>query len=323
MNSVGFVNPLPRALSHYERELTSLFSEGASEGTLERVSVRTAELGTSIRARKLLAAAGHLRALRALRTPFIELWPVTGHLEALGTRSSVDASVIFHDPDPIRRQFGYDPRSIRTGVARANATGLTAIVHSRAAEERIRELGYRKVRNLPHPMLEPRASIIDGQAPVIRVLGQFKPTRDVDLLARLGPLLRHAGIETEIIGRGWPLINGWHVRDEFVTEAELDALIEGSAAVLIPYSRYWQSGIAVRALERGVSVVGASNGFLTELLGEDAGTIVSDTIDPSAWLTAALAAVGTSRREIAQAAFTYHHRASAAWQAFVAERRHP
>jgi hypothetical protein len=49
----------------------------------------------------------------------------------------------------------------------------------------------------------------------------------------------------------------------------LDAELAAAAAVIIPYTLYWQSGIAVRAVELGTNVVGLPTEFLRLLLGAD------------------------------------------------------
>ena len=295
---LSVVNPLPVALHHYEVELRSIL-DSLNDLAWESVRIQSAEVGNLGAVRKLWTAGQHLRSLRRITGPSIALWPVLGHLESYGVRGSRNA-IIYHDPVPIRAQAGYGTRAIRSGVKRANRVGMVAVAHSRAAERQLHEFGYRRVINVPHPILPPAIRSTEI-APVVRVLGQFKPARDLDLLRSLGPQLRDRGYRTEIVGRGWPGIQGWDVRDEFVDEGKLTQLIASAGAIVIPYRRYWQSGIAIRAFEASVPVVGASGGFLDELYGDDAGLLVAGEGDTFEWAERVDAAMK------ADAAVTFDH----------------
>lgn len=275
------VNPLPRALHHYQRELASVL-DSLGHVAWQQHPVGSAEIGGLGRVEKLQAAVRHLRSLRSITGPVIGVWPALGHLEAFGL-TGPGGAIIHHDPVPIRRQVGYGALSVRASVSRANRVGITAVAHSAAAERRLREFGYRFVTAVPHPILPPEARSSGGDRPV-RVLGQFKPARDLDLLRVLGPMLRKDGLQTEIVGRGWPEIEGWNVRGEFVEEAQLTDLISTSSVVVIPYRRYWQSGIAIRAFEASVPVVGAHGGFLDELYGGDLSLLVAPQAPPEEWV---------------------------------------
>lgn len=275
------VNPLPRALHHYQRELANLL-DSFDDVTWRQHAVGSAEIGGQSKVQKLLAATKHVRTLRSIDGPFIGVWPALGHLEAFGV-TGPNGAIIHHDPVPIRRQVGYGELSVRASVQQANRVGMTAVAHSRAAEQRLRDFGYATVTAVPHPILPPTHRRTDGARPV-RVLGQFKPARDLDLLRTLGPRLRREGLETEIVGRGWPTIAGWNVRDEFVEEAQLTDLIGTSSAIVLPYRRYWQSGIAIRAFESAVPVVGTRGGFLDELYGGDLSLLVGPDASTEEWV---------------------------------------
>ncbi|MFF0284377.1 hypothetical protein ACFYSW_29230 [Rhodococcus aetherivorans] len=82
--------------------------------------------------------------------------------------------------------------------------------------------------------------------------------------------------DLRIIGRGWPNISGWRVTSRFVSEEELDRALDDSDVVVLPYRQYWQSGIAVRAVERGTSVVGERTEFLSVLMGDEYPGILDD-----------------------------------------------
>ncbi|WP_241549102.1 hypothetical protein [Gordonia alkanivorans] len=75
-----------------------------------------------------------------------------------------------------------------------------------------------------------------------------------------------SGIELAIVGRGWPHLNGWKVVDDFVPESRLAKEIDAASVVLLPYTRYYQSGIALRALEQGRATVGFNTPFLESIM---------------------------------------------------------
>lgn len=313
---LGLLNPLPNALLHYSGEVEDvLTAEGYRTQTLP---VQSAEIGKSSFVAKGIAAQRHLRALRGLKAPFIEFWPVVGHLELLGSRRVPRSAVVFHDPIPIRRQIGYDRRSIALGVRASRRSAMLPVAHSHAAEETLRELGYANVTLVPHPMVSPR---FGGRAETatVRVLGQYKPARDLDLLARLGGLLRRGGYSAEIVGRGWPAVDGWNVRDEFVSESELDTLLATSAVVLIPYQRYWQSGVAIRALEVGTPVVGAANGFLSEIYGSESPALVRPHASAEEWLEAVSTTSTLSGDDMSRIAEENYRSARRGWADLAAQ----
>jgi hypothetical protein len=142
----------------------------------------------------------------------------------------------------------------------------------------------------------------------IRVLGQFKMDRDILGLRRLA-VAAPSTWQLEIIGRGWPLIDGWQVTNAFVEEGAFGRLIAESDAVLVPYRRFFQSGVAVRALEGGVPVVGPHDSSLSELLGPDCPWLVRD----GDWFTAVMSATGTKRDDVFASARMIYERVIAQW----------
>lgn len=79
--------------------------------------------------------------------------------------------------------------------------------------------------------------------------------------------------------------------DRFLPDVEFEALLASSAAVLIPYKFYFQTGVALRALEAGTPVVGRPTGFLTSIFGESFPGAVERWSDPRSWHSAVQAAV--------------------------------
>ncbi|WP_396668819.1 hypothetical protein [Microbacterium sp. R86528] len=121
-------------------------------------------------------------------------------------------------------------------------------------------------------------------------------------------------VRYEAIGRGWPPIEGWNVRDEFVSESELDVLIDTADCIVIPYRRFYQSGIAIRALESCTPIVGPTNTSLDPLLGKTSRLLVAPG---QPWTSAVRFALETGRAPMAQIASSWHDRAIADWAAWA------
>ena len=116
-----------------------------------------------------------------------------------------------------------------------------------------------------------------------------------------------------IRGRGWPAIDGWDLDDRFLSEEEFSAEIDAAGVVLIPYQRFYQSGVAIRALEGGVPVVGPQHPFLSNLFGDD--TLVDRRAATERWVEAIVAAMSSRANGSCGAAHgTYFAAAVAEWK---------
>jgi glycosyltransferase involved in cell wall biosynthesis len=173
-----------------------------------------------------------------------------------------------------------------------------------------------RIHLAPHPMRAPDSINAAQVGRTVLVLGTYKPARDLDVMAAIAPAFRAAGWELVVAGRGWPPIPGWQVIDRFVSETEFQELLRSAAVVLLPYRYYFQSGVALRALEAGVPVVGRRTGFLTSVLGADFPGAVDDWDDPGSWL-AAVEAAAHARSDQIGAATAYSSRGAAEWQALI------
>jgi glycosyltransferase involved in cell wall biosynthesis len=170
----------------------------------------------------------------------------------------------------------------------------------------------KRIHLAPHPMRKPATGSSISARRRVLVLGQYKPARDLDVMATIAPALRADDWEPTVAGRGWPAIPGWTVIDRFLTEAEFLELLGSSAAVLLPYRYYFQSGVALRALEAGVPVVGRQTGFLTSIFGSDFPGAVDNWNEPAAWLAAVVAA-DSARSDQIRSATDYSVRGTAEW----------
>jgi glycosyltransferase involved in cell wall biosynthesis len=296
--SVLLFTPLPLAQAHTVKEF---------EQTLERLNIASRQLSPdpaidSADASLLARAQSHIRTVRSLpddSTFTLVLWPAFGWLEPmLWTGARKSAKLIIHDPVPIRHQYGQG-RVARAWARKAiRQTDTRFICHT---DEAARATTHQLDLSRPpavcfHPVLTvpdtPTRRTADAASDnIVLVAGQYKPSRDVELLSVLGPKLKSKGLRPRIVGRGWPMIPDWEVQDRFLSEREFDDEINAAAVIVIPYRKYWQSGVAIQALEREVPVVGAPTSFLRTLFGDDYPGFATDQGNQETWLDAISAVV--------------------------------
>jgi glycosyltransferase involved in cell wall biosynthesis len=156
----------------------------------------------------------------------------------------------------------------------------------------------------------------------VLVLGQHKDTRDLDLLSSLGPVLRSRGLHPRIVGRGWPSVPGWDVDARFVSDEEFEALLRSSAVVLLPYTKVYQSDVAVRAAECAVPVVGGATTNVAQLYGADWCGLVSGTggrpPEVADWVAALERVLASTESEVQPRVASYHADALTAWERWLA-----
>jgi hypothetical protein len=308
------LNPVGSGLAHYTRSL---------EWVIEAVGA-----GVSVLAIDEPSASGRSRfrwlyeycrlLLRARRSgkgaEMIITWPVVGYWDFLIARVLLgkdSARIVLHDPQPLVRAKGYGLIARRT--ASLAAVQAKPLVHSDLAANVVRTQTFDvHIESLPHPMLQPRAPTRRAAQPVIRVLGQYKADRDVDSLRRLA-VDGNSDWRYEIVGRGWSDIPGWHVSDRFVTENEFDTLISESSVILIPYVRFFQSGVAIRSLEMGTPVVGPRASSLSNLLGDESGWLV----EGGSWFPTVKAAVQADTLEVEMVAKAVYLDVLDRWRAWL------
>ncbi len=322
---LNIYDPIAQIQHHYQREL---------QGTLDRLGRPVDEVVTVAAERsagdsgRLRPLGQHVRAARRLvatpRATTIVAWPLLGWLELpLWASGRSQAALIFHDPAGLRRQIGLGPRYTRPArlAAGPGTRPPRIITQSDAATRAVTEAGFgRLVHQLLHPTLAPAPvesfATADG---TVSVLGQFKPARDLELLTRLGGALRARGLAPKIFGRGWPELPGWEIDNRFLSEEELDKAVDSSAAVLVPYRDYFQSGIAIRAIERSTPVVGLRTSFLADLIGAASPGIVAPGGAVADWLASIDAVLAMPAAEVAAVHADYACRADASWGRLLAE----
>jgi glycosyltransferase involved in cell wall biosynthesis len=317
--ALGIYNPLPAALAHYCRELSDTFSRIGTDVFFHDAANGEVSGGSTSRLRSL---GNHLRDVRISKrnTPAtLCVWPLTGWWENLVWASaSSDNFVIFHDPEKLRRQFGLGGAPIFASKLAPRALKPSIITHSGAATLSVRmQLPRARIVEVRHPIVSQNTSTggTDRDKQHAVVVGQWKPARDLRLLAELGPALRKRGWRTSIFGRGWPAIAGWDVDSRFLSEDELDGVLRKASVLVLPYSFYFQSGVAIRALENGCPVVGGGTPFLTDLFGEDYSGLITDVKRSGVWLDA-LTAISSNPVNIEQIADSYRQRSDQDWTNF-------
>jgi GT2 family glycosyltransferase len=317
--SLRVINPLGAALRHYESEILSILGENGHHFSSSRILEPSANGGSALRwLRDYIHAL--LVARKANKSEFLlVLWPVLGYLDIVIFRmlGIKRARLVMHDPRPLVNARGY---SVAARLLASKFAGSTALVaHSPKAVTVLEDdVPQFPITLLPHPILEPMAgSNMSGSLmPRIRVLGQYKRDRDLDALRAVG-LALGGSARLEILGRGWPLVEGWQVAEGFVPEDELVTMFAESDAVVIPYKNFYQSGIAIRALEAGVPFVGPRDSVLADVVGRDSRLLVSDG-DPSLWTEAIKYAVtDEGKAEARIAAARWRELSISAWTSWV------
>jgi hypothetical protein len=316
---VSVYNPLPRALRHFEDELVSVVT--ATGRTMRRATAPSAEISGASHVEQVRALGRDLVGrLRASRTTgeLVVCWPVLGLAEpALWCSASPDARItlLVHDPVPLRRQVGMGQGARWLGRVGTRHRAVQVAVHSAPAREALVGMGWPAPVLLPHPLIPRPAPTTRADGDVVLVCGQYKPARDLGLLERLGASLRERGFRPLIRGRGWPAVAGWEVHEGFLAEDALDASLAASAAVLIPYAHFFQSGVAVRAVEVGTPVVGPRHPFLVDLLG--AGWPGLAATEATADWVEAVAAVRGRTAEMQERALLLRTWSEQAWDAHL------
>lgn len=258
-------NCLPTTLAHFNTEL---------EETLVRIGYepvsRKAEFPIDGDFSRTKRAIGYLREIRSLARSdamTISIWPGLGWADGLIChRSSSPLFSIMHDPEPIRPQAFMGPA---VGRIAGKLNSANWICHTEIAARSAQKIARVDAAVALHPILTQKVSktrIKTHERRTIAVIGQYKPTRDISILESIAAQA-NGEFSLRIVGRGWPRVKGWKTESRFVEEEELDNILDTTDVVLIPYRKYWQSGIAVRAVERGTAVVGESTEFLKMLLG--------------------------------------------------------
>ncbi|MDR1355351.1 MAG: hypothetical protein LBJ43_03700 [Propionibacteriaceae bacterium] len=313
INTVDVGTMIPAAQAHTVSELRETFARlncGINETQLVALE------GASI-SRKLSYIADMVWAKRKQSARYIQLWPALGLLEpALFRTWQARVGIIIHDPVPLRRQFGYGAFSKLFARHYRDAKVDIISLTTDATYELQRLLPGFRIVELAHPIRSVQTTS-EKTAGTVLVAGQYKPARDLDLLAAIGLQLRAHGLTPQIIGRGWPTnIPGWEVRSDFVSDNELAANIARASVILLPYRHFFQSGIMVQGLELNTPTVAPDTSFSRQVLGDGSPLVIAQHATPAQWVTALLHA-SSGAVNTAQLFNDYQSRCDAAWGAYI------
>lgn len=286
--TVFLVNPLPRALAHYQAAvLQTLDRIGVCAAVIDTPSSELTGLSKTEKLRRLVTLMQSRWRLRRDSRELLILWPAFGYGDALiWATKRTRRTLVIHDPIPLRPTLASGPFSARVSARLTKRSSTQILAHTDAASSDLQAFGWNAPFVAAHPYLMSSVSRSPSRRRIV-VAGQFKSARDTHLLERLGPLLREAGFEPRIVGRGWPEeIPGWAVNARFLSESELDQELSDAEVVLLPYTRVYQSGIAIRSAEMNTPVVGPADSNIPEIFGKDwCGLVTAGSAD-SAWLAA-------------------------------------
>jgi hypothetical protein len=299
-------------MEHYIRELRA-----SADTELTLTQVDTEGLSSFAKLRAVLRHVVVARRICRRHDDVLVVWPLLGWLELIlwcAPRRRGRCAIVFHDPIPLRRQLGLGRFSALLARHVAPFARVELICHSETAAEAVSEqLGVRPTR-LPHPFVV-QARTTDSVDGRVLVIGQYKPARDLELMSVIGPMLAAAGFSPRVAGRGWPTLEGWTTAVGFLSAEEFTRELSMASCVLVPYKFYFQSGVAVQALELGVPVVGYPTDFLKSLVGDRYPGLVSAE-DPEAWVSAVRACHGSGPAD-AEGIFAGVRES---WRAWVSQR---
>ncbi len=308
-------NPLPVALAHYQAELldclageAELVGDPSHEGIEGLCGARKVQRGLTLVADRLRAQPSDAHLV---------LWPAFGYWDALTwvpLARKQPVVMVIHDVEPLRAQFGHSRAAQASFRSAVRLGDLRVVCHTEGAAERLQELAGVRAEVIPHPMLTPECppSTRDTR-PLVRVLGQHKTCRDLEVLQQLADEDAGDEFDLEVWGRGWPDLPGWRVRSGFVDETTFSGLVTTSDVLVMPYRNYWQSGVTVRAAEACRPVVGWDHDQLRFLYGENwAGAVPRG----GSWLDAVRRAIA-ARSEVTASVNSAHDAVRSAWQGFV------
>ncbi|MGX7724531.1 hypothetical protein [Rhodococcus sp. 5G237] len=222
-------------------------------------------------------------ATRHQNQVILVVWPLFGYLDIitwifLAKRNHV--ILIHHDPTPLRAQLGHSRPAKRAFSWISSRFHITALCHTRHAAEALWDNSRVKAIIASHPLSVPSTEGPEGaEEAAVRVLGQYKEARTLWPLVAIAASWENLRAPLEIHGRQWPSVDGWFVSDKFLPEQEFDHLIKTAGCIVVPYSNFFQSGVAVRAFESGVPVVAPRHEHIEELFGEDWPGFVQDDED--------------------------------------------
>jgi len=232
-----------------------------------------------------------LRLHRDLRKRRIAAAVVQSHIDpryaTIGW--ALPVALVLHDPKAHSGDaLASFPLPVRLVSRFAELASACLVVHSSRLFEQIRPI-LRRVPTavVPHGADMASVPVAVPDARRLLVFGRLLEYKGVDTaldaFRALPEELRD--VELVVAGRG-PLAGlaraqrGVEVREEYIEESDVEALLSESRLVLLPYKDATQSGVGLQAVARGVPCIVSSAGGLPELVGEASSTLVVPPDDP-------------------------------------------
>lgn len=176
-------------------------------------------------------------------------------------------------------------------------TSFCLVIHSAKLLEQVRPL----LRLLPICIVPHGADMAQAPAPVpserrLLIFGRLFEYKGVDTALEAFRQLSRYMPDAKLIvaGRG-PLADlargesDVELRDEYISDSDLDDLLNSVRLVLLPYKDATQSGVGIQAVARGVPCVVSCTGGLPELVQDASPSLVVPPSDPEG-LSQAIAA---------------------------------
>lgn len=211
---------------------------------------------------------------------------------------ALPVALIVHDPQTHSGDtLSMPPLPIRIVARFAEASAACLIVHSEGLVGQMRPL----LRRLPVGVIPLGIDVAAAPAPVpdrrlLLLFGRLFSYKGVDTALDAFELLRERLPDAELLvaGRG-PLAgaargcSGVEVREEYISDEEIEELLGRARLVLLPYKDATQSGVGLQAVARGVPAVVTRTGGLPDLVPQAAPGLIVAPEDPQA-LAEAIAA---------------------------------
>jgi glycosyltransferase involved in cell wall biosynthesis len=203
---------------------------------------------------------------------------------------ALPVALMLHDPQTHSGDtLSIFPAPIRSIARFAELTSACLIIHSARLSAQIRPL----LRQVPLGVVPHGADMAPAPAVVPRerrllIFGRLFAYKGVDTALDAFRLLpeRMSDVKLIVAGRG-PLAElargrpGVELREEYIVESDLDAMLDAVRLVLLPYKDATQSGVGLLAVARGVPCIVSRAGGLPELVENLAPRLVVPPDDPA------------------------------------------
>ena len=180
------------------------------------------------------------------------------------------------------------PLPVRFISRLAEVTSSCIIIHSGRLRGQLRPL----LRRIPLGIVPHGADMSSAPATIptkrrLLIFGRLFAYKGVDTALEAFHTLPSALSDVELVvaGRGplAALARNQHnvtLREEYISDSEIEALIDDSRIVLLPYKDATQSGVGLQAVARGVPCIVSRTGGLPELVQDAMDTLVVPPDDP-------------------------------------------